>query len=72
MSVSGIRRAELVALRISDIDSKLMVLHIREGKGQRDRDLPMTPRLLEALRAAQADTVIRRPSGNVFQLISAQ
>jgi integrase/recombinase XerD len=47
---TGIRRAELAALKLSDIDSKLMVLHIRAGKGQRDRDLPMTPRLLEGLR----------------------
>ncbi len=47
---TGIRRAELAALKIIDIDSKLMVLHIRSGKGQRDRDLPMTPRLLHALR----------------------
>jgi site-specific recombinase XerD len=47
---TGIRRAELAELKVSDIDSKLMVIHIREGKGQRDRDLPMTPKLLEALR----------------------
>ena len=46
----GIRRAELTKLKVADIDSKLMVIHIREGKGQRDRDLPMTPKLLEALR----------------------
>jgi integrase len=47
---TGVRRAELAELKVSDIDSKLMVIHIREGKGQRDRDLPMTPKLLEALR----------------------
>ncbi len=47
---TGIRRAELTRLKVGDIDSKLMVVHIREGKGQRDRDLPMTPKLLEALR----------------------
>jgi site-specific recombinase XerD len=47
---TGVRRAELAELKLNDIDSKLMVVHIREGKGQRDRDLPMTPKLLEALR----------------------
>ncbi len=47
---TGIRRAELTRLKVGDIDSKLMVVHIREGKGQRDRDLPMTSKLLEALR----------------------
>ncbi len=47
---TGMRRAELAQLKVSDIDSKLMVIHVRKGKGQRDRDLPMTPKLLEALR----------------------
>jgi site-specific recombinase XerD len=47
---TGLRRAELARLKVSDIDSRCMVIHIHEGKGQRDRDLPMTPKLLEALR----------------------
>ena len=47
---TGLRRAELARLKVSDIDSKCMVIHIRQGKGRRDRDLPMTPKLLEALR----------------------
>lgn len=47
---TGLRRAELARLKVSDIDSKLMVIHVREGKGQRDRDLPMTEKLLGALR----------------------
>jgi len=47
---TGLRRAELVQLKLSDIDSKRMVLHVRGGKGRRDRDLPMTDKLLEALR----------------------
>jgi integrase/recombinase XerD len=37
-------------LKVSDIDSKRMVVHIRQGKGSRDRDVPLSPRLLEALR----------------------
>ena len=43
--------AEMCHLKISDIDSsKRMVIHVRQGKGGRDRDVPLTPKLLEALR----------------------
>jgi integrase/recombinase XerD len=37
-------------LKVTDIDSKRMVVHIRQGKGSRDRDIPLSPKLLEALR----------------------
>jgi len=37
-------------LKVNDIDSQRMVIHIHEGKGSRDRDLPLRPKLLEALR----------------------
>jgi integrase/recombinase XerD len=47
---TGIRRAEAALLKVSDIDSERMVIHIQLGKGSRDRDVPMTPKLLEALR----------------------
>jgi len=47
---TGIRRAELRWLKLSDIDSERMVIHIEEGKGRRDRDIPMTPIVLQALR----------------------
>lgn len=47
---TGIRRAEASLLKVSDIDSERMVIHIQQGKGSRDRDVPMTPKLLEALR----------------------
>lgn len=35
---------------MADIDSERMVLHIQQGKGGRDRDVPLSPRLLEILR----------------------
>jgi integrase len=35
---------------VNDIDSRRMVIHIHEGRGSRDRDLPLRPKLLEALR----------------------
>jgi integrase/recombinase XerD len=47
---TGIRRTEASLLKVSDVDSERMVLHVRQGKGSRDRDVPMTPKLLEALR----------------------
>src|SRR5712691_1310939 len=47
---TGIRRTEASLLKVGDIDSERMVIHIRQGKGSRDRDVPMTPKLLEALR----------------------
>ena len=47
---TGIRRTEASLLKVSDIDSQRMVLHIRQGKGARDRDVPLSPKLLEALR----------------------
>ena len=38
------------ALKVSDIDSERMVLHIQQGKGGRDRDVPLSPKLLAILR----------------------
>jgi hypothetical protein len=37
-------------LKVSDIDSKRMVIHVRQGKGGRDRDVLLTPKLLQTLR----------------------
>jgi integrase/recombinase XerD len=47
---TGMRRTEASLLKVSDIDSQRMVIHIHRGKGLRDRDVPLTPKLLEALR----------------------
>jgi site-specific recombinase XerD len=47
---TGIRRAELCRLKVEDIDSKRMILHIRQGKKNRDRDVPLSPKLLETFR----------------------
>ena len=47
---TGVRRTELSLLKVTDIDSKRMVIHIRQGKGSCDRDVPLSRKLLEALR----------------------
>jgi integrase/recombinase XerD len=47
---TGLRRAELFHLKVSDIESERMVIHVRQGKGSRDRDVPLTPKLIETLR----------------------
>jgi integrase/recombinase XerD len=47
---TGMRRAELVQLKATDIDKELMLVHIREGKGKRDRNVPLSSKLLDALR----------------------
>ena len=48
---TGIRNAELTRLKVSDIDSKRMVIHIQGGKGRRDRDVMLSSKLLDELRA---------------------
>jgi integrase/recombinase XerD len=48
---TGMRRSEVARLKIADIDSQRMVIHVVNGKGRKDRDLPLSPALLETLRA---------------------
>lgn len=47
---AGLRVSEACQLRIEDIDSRRMLLHVRNGKGQKDRMVKLSPRLLQALR----------------------
>jgi integrase/recombinase XerD len=47
---AGLRVSELVSLKISDIDSKRMMLHVRAAKGKKDRMVPLSTKLLETLR----------------------
>lgn len=48
---TGLRREELCRLRVTDVDSQRMVIHVRQGKGNKDRDVTLSPKLLEVLRA---------------------
>jgi site-specific recombinase XerD len=47
---AGLRASEVVALKVSDIDSQRMTLRIERGKGQKDRYALLSPVLLERLR----------------------
>src|ERR1017187_6832153 len=47
---TGMRRSELAHLKVCDIDSQRMIIRVGEGKGGKDRDLPLSPTLLETLR----------------------
>jgi integrase/recombinase XerD len=47
---TAMRRSELCRLKVEDIDSKRMMIRIHQGKGRRDRDVPLSPKLLETLR----------------------
>ena len=48
---TGMRNAELRHLQVSDIDSRRMLIHIRQGKGGHDRYVPLSATLLVTLRA---------------------
>jgi integrase/recombinase XerD len=48
---TGLRVSEVVALKITDIDSKRMTLRVEQGKGRKDRYAMLSPVLLERLRA---------------------
>jgi site-specific recombinase XerD len=47
---TGMRRSELARVKIAHIDSQRMIIHVVDGKGHKDRDLPLSPTLLENLR----------------------
>ena len=48
---AGLRAAEVVSLKIGDIDSKLMIIRVEQGKGGKDRNVMLSPHLLKLLRA---------------------
>lgn len=61
----GLRRTESVRLLVSDIDSKRMVIRIRQGKGGKDRYVPLPQRTLNMLRNYWA---AHRPNSFLFPI----
>ena len=62
---TGVRRSELTQLRIQDIDSARMVVHVRGGKGRKDRDVMLSQQLLVNLRE-HVRRLRRRPAQWLF------
>ena len=48
---AGLRASEVTHLRVTDIDSGRMCIRVEQGKGRKDRYVPLAPRLLKQLRA---------------------
>ncbi len=48
---AGLRAAEVVSLKVSDIDSKRMLIRVEQGKGRKDRNVMLSPHLLDLLRS---------------------
>jgi site-specific recombinase XerD len=62
---TGVRRAELADLKVTDVDTARMVLHVQNGKGGKDRDIVLSPHLLDELRAHYR-RLARKPSVWLF------
>jgi integrase len=48
---AGLRATEVISLKVSDIDSKRTVIRVEQGKGGKDRNVMLSPHLLDLLRA---------------------
>jgi integrase/recombinase XerD len=60
---AGLRASEVCHLRVQDIDSDRMMIHVDEGKGGRDRKAMLSPGLLDLLRDYWREA---RPDGWLF------
>jgi integrase/recombinase XerD len=60
---AGLRAAEVVSLKVSDIDSRRMIVRVEQGKGHKDRNVMLSPSLLDLLRAWWR---VARPRGWLF------
>jgi len=63
---AGLRISEAVSLKVGDIDSSRMVIHVREGKGAQDRYTLLSPAMLELLRTYWR---VHRPADWLFPAI---
>ncbi|MFZ1337217.1 MAG: site-specific tyrosine recombinase/integron integrase [Saprospiraceae bacterium] len=60
----GLRRSELLNLKLTDIDSKRNIVIIKQSKGKKDRITPLSPKILEILRAYYKEY---RPTTYLFE-----
>ena len=60
---AGLRASEVCNLKVTDIDSDRMLIHVDNGKGGRDRKAMLSPRLLDLLRDYWSES---RPEGWLF------
>ena len=60
---AGLRASEVCNLKVTDIDSDRMLIHVEDGKGSRDRKAMLSPGLLELLRDYWREA---RPEGWLF------
>ncbi|PKP67391.1 MAG: integrase [Alphaproteobacteria bacterium HGW-Alphaproteobacteria-5] len=60
---AGLRASEVCHLKVTDIDSQRMLIHVDDGKGGRDRKAMLSPSLLEVLRQYWRES---RPEGWLF------
>ena len=61
---AGLRISEALQLKPTDIDSQRMVIRVEQGKGQKDRYMMLSPKLLETLRSYWR---AMRPRGVLFE-----
>lgn len=66
---AGLRISEAVHLKPPDIDSQRMVIRVEQGKGQKDRYVMLSPKLLETLRSYWR---VMHPKGLLFEGVSGQ
>ena len=60
---AGLRAAEVVSLKVSDIDSRRMIIRVEQGKGCKDRNVMLSASLLQLLRTWWR---VARPEGWLF------
>ena len=73
----GLRVSEITNLKIEDIDSKRMIIHIKNAKGRKDRIVPLSQSVLELLREywkqyKPVDFLFNGQTGNKYSIGSCQ
>ncbi len=73
----GLRVSEIIGLKLVDIDSKRMMIHIHGAKGKKDRMVPLSKVLLESLREYYLayhprEWIFENPQGGKYSVRSAQ